>query len=701
MNKQYIFLFILFFCTQLLIEAQIKRDSIRVLNTVLIQANKPIPYIIATISDSLLSIKNIRDIGDLLRSTPNVSGVRKGGAGIDPVVRGFRYSQLNVILNNGVKVEGGCPNRMDPVTSHVEVEDIEKIEIIKGPYSLKYGSSMGGVINLVTKQPIFYNKFSVHTKALYGFESNWNGQRERVSVFGGNKNIYFNVAGGYKNYGSYKDGNENTINSSFMKYNYNGDLGICLKENHSILFSYYETHGRDVSYPSLPMDEKSDDTKIMSVDYHGQKISKIINFVDLKIYRSDVDHVMDNSRRSNYNTMQAVSVVDALNSGGRAEIGLNVGKHIFNIGADYEQIEKNGGKTTTMIMTMGGITTKSTKISNLWNDAFIQNTGLFAEYKTKFKSIDFTASIRADHNIASSDDTLQLVKSDIEYFKKNSSQFNNFSIGLNKKITKYITVGLAAGRGVRNANMLERYIKFLAVGYDNYDYLGNPQLKPEANHQVDLTIEYANTKYGSIYVNGFYSYVTNYITGQKLPPSVATPKTQGALGVKQFVNVDAVNLQGFECGYSSPERFKWGGTIIAAFTQATIPSTTKYIVQGGNVTGDEIIKNDPLPEIPPFETTLSIYYKMLKNKFTPKLICRVVAPQKRTSNAFYEPSSSGFALLNVALSYKLYSFATISVGIDNMLNHPYYEHLNRKIIGSTTKLYEPGRVFFINVEVNL
>ncbi|MEZ5195165.1 MAG: hypothetical protein R2764_01805 [Bacteroidales bacterium] len=43
--------------------------------------------------------------------------------GIDPVVRGFKYSQLNVQVDNGLKIEGGCPNRMDPATAHVEIED--------------------------------------------------------------------------------------------------------------------------------------------------------------------------------------------------------------------------------------------------------------------------------------------------------------------------------------------------------------------------------------------------------------------------------------------------------------------------------------------------------------------------------------------------------------------------------------------------
>ena len=86
------------------------------------------------ISKKDLQNKQTRDVGDFLRSIPNVSGIRKGGANLDPVVRGYKFSQLNVLLNNGVKIENGCPNRMDPVTARIETEDIGNIEVIKGPF---------------------------------------------------------------------------------------------------------------------------------------------------------------------------------------------------------------------------------------------------------------------------------------------------------------------------------------------------------------------------------------------------------------------------------------------------------------------------------------------------------------------------------------------------------------------------------------
>ncbi len=66
--------------------------------------------------------------------------------------------------------------------------------------------------------------------------------------------------------------------------------------------------------------------------------------------------------------------------------------------------------------------------------------------------------------------------------------------------------------------------------------MGNPQLEPEANNQVDLTLKYTPDKIGLLQINGFYSLVNNYITGKILPPSEQMPLSKDVLGVKQFYN---------------------------------------------------------------------------------------------------------------------------------------------------------------------
>jgi iron complex outermembrane receptor protein len=175
------------------------------------------------------------------------------------------------------------------------------------------------------------------------------------------------------------------------------------------------------------------------------------------------------------------------------------------------------------------------------------------------------------------------------------------------------------------------------------------------------------------------------------------PQSFGVLGVKQFNNVDHITSTGFEFGYNSPAKYKLGGSVIAAFTYAKIPEVTKYIVSDGEIVDAVKIFDDALPEIPPFETTMNVYYKCLKGKLIPKIKLRMVAPQKHVSEAFYEEETPGFALLDFSIRWKIAKFVELNTGISNIFDCAYYEHLNRRIIGSNENLYEPGRALFATV----
>ncbi|MEZ5195166.1 MAG: hypothetical protein R2764_01810 [Bacteroidales bacterium] len=100
----------------------------------------------------------------------------------------------------------------------------QSIEIHKGPYALKYGPSFGGVINMKTLSHDIADTTHIHVNASTGYESNWNGLKGQLSVYGGNKFMFFNLSGGRKDYGNYTDGNGNEVKSEFNKYNYKAKL---------------------------------------------------------------------------------------------------------------------------------------------------------------------------------------------------------------------------------------------------------------------------------------------------------------------------------------------------------------------------------------------------------------------------------------------------------------------------------------------
>jgi iron complex outermembrane receptor protein len=693
--------------SNLILEVILFNTSVK-LRPVIIQSDKKdenyVPFVKSKVLKTDIDINAARDIGDFLRSVPNVSGVRKGGVSIDPVVRGFKYDQLNVHLDGGIRVEGGCPNRMDPVASHIDLYDVENIEIIKGPFVLRYGSSLGGIVNLISSrpQPFESKKFGLDIEAIKGFESKWKGDKGHILIHGGNNRIYFNLGGGQMDYGNYKDGNGNLVKSQFNKYNYTVELGSLILPNHELMISYNRSFGRDVYFPALPMDERSDNTAIMSLDYRIRNFDGRLRYLNLKAYNSVVEHEMDNYERPNSDTMAAVTLVDATNKGGRldATINLNEKSELF-LGVDYENIFKDGTRTKNMYtMPPGPNKQVPQKVERLWYNSYINNIGLISDYKYTLSKTDLSIGFRYDNNSSGSDDTFTLIKNGVTYYDNYTSHFSNYSVsvGINKHIKKYLIVGLALGRGNRSPNMIERYIKFLPVGYDKYDYLGNPYLEPESNNQIDLNIRYNNEIWGNILLNGFYAYVTNFISGEVLPSSVVLPQTQGVIGVKQFENLDKVYLRGFELSYNSPSKYKFTYLMNLYYTKGTNPAAI-------DKNGNEV--SDALPEIPPMELNATISYKAFKNTLIPKFTIRYVFTQDYVSKTTYltatetEPTTPSFYKLDFMFLYKYNKYLTISAGVNNILDEAYYEHLNRRIVGSTTNLYEPGRVYYINMIVKL
>ena len=259
-------------------------------------------------------------------------------------------------------------------------------------------------------------------------------------------------------------------------------------------------------------------------------------------------------------------------------------------------------------------------------------------------------------------------------------------------------MALTLGRGVRSPDMIERYIILLPIGYDPYDYLGNPGLDPEANNEIDLKATYEKREIGVFDAVAFFSFVQDYILGKYVPPSEVKPQTKGVMGVKQFYNEDYVFLTGFEFAYRSPAQLKWGLRVSIAYTAGVNPDAEGLVYENGNVVAKEKLRYDPLPEIPPLAGNIAFKYKFFKNKFIPEIDLRMVAPQNRVSQSYDEEKTPGFTTMGIKIAYHFNKNLDIFGGVTNLFNNSYYEHLNRRIIGwANQNLYEPGRVVYINL----
>jgi len=643
---------------------------------------------------------SVTDVGALLSNIPNISGVRKGVTGFDPVVRGFKYSQLNVMLNGATKIEGGCPNRMDPATTHVDVNEITEMVVYKGPYALKYGPSFGGVINIVTWKPHFTTHYETHLKGVLGLQSNGAGYNGSINLGGSGKLLSYRISAGTKKYNNYRDGDGRWVNAAMQQFHSNVQAGFKIGSNSVVDARVELSGGKNIDFPSLSMDERKDQTNIYNLNYHGTNLSDAINFLKFNGWLSVVDHAMDNKNRPISDTVVAVSTITARDAGVRGAVNFKVGQGTLESGFDYEHIYKDGQRTKWMIKQPG----LPVKAESIWSSATIDNIGFYGEYNNTRSAVDWILACRVDFNKAASDPMVSLGMNDMPVYedKNTGSSYLNVSLsgGITWKLNDKNRLSLSAGRGVRSPDMTERFIILLPVGYDKYDYLGNPRLKPEANNELDVSLKH-NTK-TNWYFDGnlFFSYVTNFIGSKRVPPSIARPQTKGVLGVKQFINFKEAWLTGFGFSLISPRQNPWQLSINAAYTYGINPGAPGYKIENGQVVDEYIISNDPLPEIPPFEADLSFQYKLLKGKVVPVLNWRLVAPQKSISLSYGERPSKAFQIVDIKINYVFSPNLSIWGGVNNILNKTYFEHLNRNIIGSSEPLYEPGRNFFVNFIFN-
>jgi len=96
--------------------------------------------------------KGVEFVTDVFKGLSDINLVQNGGFGKNAslFLRGGSANQV-VIMIDGVKVKSATTGALD--LSWIQVDDIDHIEIVKGPQSTLYGSeAMAGVINIITKK---------------------------------------------------------------------------------------------------------------------------------------------------------------------------------------------------------------------------------------------------------------------------------------------------------------------------------------------------------------------------------------------------------------------------------------------------------------------------------------------------------------------------------------------------------------------
>ena len=619
------------------------------------------------------------DSGAFLREADNVSGVRRGGFGIDPVVRGHSGSRLNIRVDGVASSAAACPNRMDPPTSHIRLSDIERIEIHHGPHALRFGPAFGGTVDFIRHKPEVSQQFQVQGDVRLAAESNTGNRITDARLHLGNARYDLMLSGGYSATGDYTGGDGLKVPASFESSDFGAELFFRPAAGHQLHAGFSQSYVRNADFPALPMDMAMDDTFKLKGGYawNPQGLQGLRSLRADAFY-SFVDHEMNNHNRSSFAMRDAVALAETQTWGGQAEATGMFRTLRWIANASYTNQQIDG---TRFVEMKTGPNAGNSMTYNLWQDAIIQNSGFYAGADYFMEDWTISAAVRLDYNTAEARNLAPRFAG-----TDTSSEHLNLSMsaGVSRELSSYTGISLYAGRGVRSPDVTERFINFLAVGRNAFEFAGNPNLKPEATNQLDLVFRTRTTDGAlSLQLNGFAALMQNYIGGVR--NEALQPMAADAPGVLEFQNQGDVFSTGFEATAEYRLPALASARLSAAYTYA------EFTADGSAVA-----------EIPPFESRL-VFSGLFSSRFIPEASLRKVLTQNRFDAGFGEEKTEGFWLADLSVRARLLPNLSLNAGVRNFFDEAYSEHLNRNIRpdinDGTMKLPEPGRRFFLEASL--
>lgn len=181
-----------------------------------------------------------RDVAEVLRLIPYVVVDRPGWLGYpaSAIIQGSKEYHVTVMID-GIPLNLNTEGIAD--LSQLPIEDIEKIEILKGASSALWGSALGGVINIITSPPGKTRMPKVGLCTSYGEDHT---HRHEVSLSGSLHRLGYFFSGSYAATGGYRP------KSEFEGKNFLTKFGLTLERGDLTLWgSYNDGNGGIFEFP--------------------------------------------------------------------------------------------------------------------------------------------------------------------------------------------------------------------------------------------------------------------------------------------------------------------------------------------------------------------------------------------------------------------------------------------------------------------
>jgi len=190
--------------------------------------------------------------GDVVGLLPGVDNSKDSPWEQRPVIRGLSGQRV-LVLMDGSPLNSARGNGPHP--SLVDVSQIDRIEVVRGPSSVAYGSdALGGVMNIITRQAPGDGAPTIAGSATLGGSSadqQRTGYLELMPRFG--RLSAFLSTGGRKA-DDFETPDGKVPNSGFRDYNAIANVRYGLSEKTSLKAGYQVYRGKDIGIPGLSFD---------------------------------------------------------------------------------------------------------------------------------------------------------------------------------------------------------------------------------------------------------------------------------------------------------------------------------------------------------------------------------------------------------------------------------------------------------------
>lgn len=514
--------------------------------------------------DELLKINATNAIDALSKTVPGISALSTGPAIAKPFIRGLGYNRV-ITINDGLRQEG----QQWGDEHGIEIDDysIQRVEVLKGPASLMYGSdALAGVINIISQRPA--PEGLIRGDVLAEYQTN-NALRGFYGNLGGTKNGFsWNAYGSFKGAQDYKNKYDGRVfNSKFYNQNLGGMLGYSGAWGYShVSVSHFDQRlgmiegDRDENtgefLKALPGGDEAvateDDFKKVTpyVPYQHIRHLKVTAENSFNLGRNNLDLVLGYQR----NQRQEFGDAD---DAGSPEAWFNL--RTLHYSLQWHLPATEYWKTTIGLngMRQENINKAEELIIPDYN-LFDIGGFVFTQYhKNKWA---LSGGLRFDTRHIKS---MAMDVDDEPKFAGFTTDFSNFSgsAGLSYEASQQLTVKLNLARGFRAPNLAELASQGAHEGTNRYE-IGDNGLKSETSLQVDGGLE-LNTEHVSLEANLFYNHIDNFIFYEKVLDGagddslIIDDETGDELKVFRFNQHDA-NLYGAEASIDiHPHPLDW------------------------------------------------------------------------------------------------------------------------------------------------